>query len=198
MVLFGAALFVGKLAPSRLAARLRQPIRRLAVGAAIIALGSCVAWLMLEAGEMGEGWRDTIDVEVIASVLGDTAFGSVWIGRLALGFAVIVLLMKLPGQWTVTAVLSCLLLGSLGLVDQAAMHEGALGVFERANQAAHLLCGGFWLGSLAPLLICLPLLGDSAVKSDAGLSLRRFSGLGHVAVAEVVLTGVVNTRQAPC
>jgi putative copper resistance protein D len=57
----------------------------------------------------------------------------------------------------------------------------------------HLLSGGFWIGCLVPLLICLPQLRNPAQRPDAALALRRFSSLGHVAVALILATGLINT-----
>jgi copper resistance protein D len=192
MALFGASFFIAALAPARLATMLHKAMRRISFGAIAIATISCIAWLMLEAGEMGDGWNDAIDVGTISAVLGGTAFGLVWIGRLALIFVLLGVLTLLPSRWILVAALSGLSLASLGLIDHAAMHEGGLGAFERVNQAMHLVCGGFWLGSLAPLLICLPNLKNPALKNEATSALRRFSGLGHFAVAGVLMTGVVN------
>ena len=193
MALFGAMAFLAFLAPRRLAARLDRPVGSLGVAAAICAAATAVAWLLLEAAEMGEGWRDAYNPDVVASVLVDTAFGRIWTGRLALGAALAGLVILAPARRSAAAILSGLFLASLGLVDHASMREGALGAFERLNQAAHLTCGGFWIGSLPPLLFALGHLKDAAVKSEAGLALRRFSRLGHFAVAGVFATGIVNT-----
>src|ERR1019366_3967632 len=58
----------------------------------------------------------------------------------------------------------------------------------------HLLAAGAWLGGLLPLVLCLRRHeGETRLRAEAGATLRRFSGLGHFAVALVVLTGAVNT-----
>ena len=193
MALFGATTFCAFLAPQRLAAWLDRWVGSLALVVASLAVATAAGWLLLEAAAMGEGWSDALNPPVIASVLIETAFGHVWIGRLALGLALVGVVLLAPAQRAIAAILSGLFLASLGLVDHAAMREGAIGVLECANQAMHLLCGGFWLGSLPPLLMCLPLLKDSAVKGEAALALRRFSSIGHFAVAGVLATGLVNT-----
>jgi putative copper resistance protein D len=193
MALFGATAFLGFLAPSRLVGRLDRTIRTLGVTMAIFAVATAVAWLLLEAGEMGEGWGDVLDPGVVASVLSGTAFGRVWIGRLALGAVLAGLVILAPTRRRAAAILSGLFLATLGLIDHASMREGAMGVLERLNQAAHLTCGGFWVGSLPPLLFSLPCLRDAAVRREAGVALRRFSRLGHFAVAGIFVTGAVNT-----
>ena len=73
------------------------------------------------------------------------------------------------------------------------MHEGAVGFAHRLNDAAHVLTAGAWLGALVPLLPLLRALDDRSRSHDAGIALRRFSSAGHVAVAVVIMTGVLNS-----
>ena len=192
MTVFGASVFVAGLSTPPLRAALVPAIGRLIVATSLIAAATAVFWLLLEGGEMGGEWSDAVDPGVLASVLADTQFGQVWRARLILALALVIVALWRPSA-PLVAVLSGLFLASLGLVGHAAMRVGELGAFERANQAIHLLAGGFWLGALAPLVVCLRLLDDPIVKNDAALALRRFSGLGHVAVAAVLATGIVNT-----
>jgi len=96
-------------------------------------------------------------------------------------------------RWPIVALLAWLLLGSLGLVGHAVMRAGALGWLNRLSHVIHLLAAGFWLGSLVPLIACLRSMTDPAISTNASVALRRFSGLGHVAVATVLATGVINT-----
>jgi len=113
-----------------------------------------------------------------------------------LGFAVILLGVLAFGRhdrWPIVALLAWLLLGSLGLVGHAVMRAGALGWLNRLSHVIHLLAAGFWLGSLVPLIACLRSMTDPAISTNASVALRRFSGLGHVAVATVLATGVINT-----
>ena len=91
------------------------------------------------------------------------------------------------------ALCSALLLVSLAFIGHAAMHEGTLGALHRANHAVHLLAAGYWFGSLAPLLVCLRYLQPPQWRSDAITTLIRFSRWGHLAVAAVIVTGIVNS-----
>jgi len=153
-----------------------------------------VLWLLVESGEMGGDWADAIDPETIKSVLLETAFGYVWRAHIVLSLAlVLAALWRSPQPPALIAPLAGVFLASLGFVGHAAMREGAIGLAERANQALHLLAGGFWLGALPPLLFCLARYRDGGRERDAATALRRFSGLGHVAVAVVLATGLVNT-----
>ena len=195
MLLFGASAFVWALAPAGLARELAAPVRRMTVAAILVAAVSALAWLALEAGQMGEGWADAVNPEVLGDVALDTAFGRVWLWRLAL---VLVLAGALAigrrDRFGLIALIAALLLASLGLVGHAAMQTGLIGALHRLNHAVHLLAAGAWLGGLAPLILCLRRYGgDARLRAEAGATLRRFSGLGHFAVALVVSTGAVNT-----
>jgi putative copper resistance protein D len=193
MALFGLCFFCAALAPAGLFERLGRPIARIKATALAVAVVTLALWLMIEGGEMGDGWRDAIDPAIVFSVLQDTAFGHVWTARLMIAAVLIAVVLWPRKSRALEAVFAGLFLASLGLVGHAAMRDGAPGLLERANQALHLLAGGFWLGCLAPLLLCLPRLNDEVRKHETGVALRRFSGLGHLAVAAVLLTGVVNT-----
>jgi copper resistance protein D len=192
MALFGASVFLALLAPTSLRRALAPRFHVAGVAAALIAAAMAVLWLMLEGGEMGGEWGDATDPAVISSVLYETAFGFVWQARLALALAVVGVALWRTSPPMAGVVLNGAFLASLGLVGHAAMREGASGLFERANQALHLLAGGFWLGALAPLFLSLAYLDNPALRVDAAAALRRFSGLGHVAVALVLATGVTN------
>lgn len=193
MLLFGAAAFVWALAPKRLARTLDRPVNRLVGAAIVVAAVTTLAWLALEAAAMGDGWRDAVNPEILGAVAFETAFGQVWVWRVALALGLIGLLaLGRQDRWAVVVPASALLLASLGLVGHAAMQTGTVGVLHRLNQAIHLLCAGAWLGSLPPLVLCLGCRSDSDLRAEVGVTLRRFSGLGHLVVALIVATGVVN------
>lgn len=193
MLLFGATAFLWALVPAGLARELSAPVRRFAGAAIVVAALTALAWLALEAGEMGEGWGDSVNPETLSAVAFETTFGQVWLWRIALALALAgALAIGRHGRLAFIVPASALLLASLGLVGHAAMQEGLVGALHRVNHSIHLLCAGAWLGGLPALILCLRRCRDSRFRSDAGVALRRFSGLGHFVVALVVLTGVVN------
>jgi putative copper resistance protein D len=194
MLLFGANGFLWGLAPPGLARQLATPIRRASAAALAVAALSALAWLALEAGAMGEGWRDMVDPGTLSAVAFDTAFGRLWLARLALAALLAAALAFWPRRrFGAVAFIAGLLLASLALTGHAAMQTGLAGALQRANHAVHLLAAGAWLGALPPLLLCLRhLASGDEMRGEAGAALRRFSGLGHVAVALVVATGIVN------
>ncbi|SMB32163.1 Copper resistance D domain protein [Serratia proteamaculans] len=193
MLMFGSSLFTALLSPQRLSPYLTRDVRPLLVSCTWLAGLSAVALLAIQAGQMGDGWADTWQLDVWWAVLG-TTFGEVW--RWHLGISLLALLslwLAEPRRTQLLALLSTLLLVSMAFIGHAAMHEGTLGVLHRVNHALHLLAAGYWFGSLLPLLVCLRYLAQPQSRSDAVTTLIRFSRWGHLAVALVVLTGVINS-----
>ncbi len=192
MLMFGSSLFTALLSPQRLSPYLTRDVRPLLVSCTWLAGLSAVALLAIQAGQMGDGWADTWRLDVWWAVLG-TTFGEVW--RWHLGISLLALLslwLAEPRRTQILALLSTLLLVSMAFIGHAAMHDGALGALHRFNHALHLLAAGYWFGSLLPLLVCLRYLAQPQSRSDAVTTLIRFSRWGHLAVALVVLTGVIN------
>jgi putative copper resistance protein D len=73
------------------------------------------------------------------------------------------------------------------------MHEGWLGRLHRATDLVHVLASGGWFGAL-PVLALILKRGDGAGGwADVKTVLTRFSAAGLVAVALMILTGILNT-----
>jgi putative copper resistance protein D len=195
ILLFGIAIFQWALAPVGLRKVLTPRLSAIFTGAAVLALLTSAAWLFLLSGQMAGDWTDMWTPSIWSAVLADTEFGRIWRYRIVI--AVLLCGFSLAGRrrsWRVEVGLSALFLASLGLVGHAAMFDGVKGWINRASQVAHLLSGGFWLGSLLPLFLCIGALSDAGHRADAGIALKRFSGAGHFAVALVIATGLLNTR----
>ncbi|AIY39419.1 Copper resistance protein D [Collimonas arenae] len=193
MLLFGSSIFVWRLAAPDLRVVIGRRLNPALRIAALLAALTTLAGLFLQAGEIAGSWQATVDVQLLQKVL-RTDIGQTWILRMLLALLLLGLtLRQRPGRLGGVVLGSALLLASLALTGHAAMDEGLRGFLHAANHVAHLLCGGAWLGSLPPFLLCLRLLADPATRSDASLTLQRFSNAGHVAVVGVLLTGVLNT-----
>ena len=186
MLAFGASAYLWLYAPDNLRRALSPAIRRLTIGASLVALVSAIVWLSLEAASMADDWSAATDPDMIAAVLTDTSFGNVWILRLVLAAALVLVAAFAPrGSWATITFLSALVLGSLALVGHAAMQTGAEGVLHRANHAAHLLTAGAWLGGLVPFVMCLSAYDE-----------QRSSQRGRHGDDAVFLLGPVRRRRA--
>lgn len=194
MQIFGISVMVVLLAPKGFASELlRQNERLLAISAVLAALTS-MGMLAIQAGLMGNGWQDCLNLNVWLLVL-TTTFGEVWRWHLLLTAIVLLICLMdwLPGR-ALMILLSCIaLLLGLALIGHAAMHQGLLGTIQRSNHAVHLLSAAYWFGSLLPLLWCLHNTERQDMRPYAITTLIRFSTCGHVAVGLVVITGIINS-----
>ena len=195
MQLFGAAVFQAWLAPPTLRAAEHRGAWTVAAASVALLLASGLLWLALTAGSMAGGWAATIDPAIIGKVLTATGFGRVWSVRLLLLALILGVALWLHGGrgWWLLASLSTLGLASLGLVGHAAADTGLIGVLHVSSQIVHLLSSAFWVGSLLPLVFCLLALDSPVLGREADVALRRFSGLGHFAVALALASGVTNS-----
>jgi putative copper resistance protein D len=172
------------------------------LAAAIAPLLSALLWFVFSVANMSGTLADAADREVLWTVLNETTFGRVWTGRLVLSIIMVGLfwnrVVSKCGRRSdlITPVLAAVLLISLAGVGHAQIEEGAEGIIHVVSDAAHLLAAGAWLGGLAPLGYILLLHGresGSVQRSDLNEVLLRFSGMGYVAVATLIGSGLVNS-----
>lgn len=192
--LFGMAVFETWIAPAALSGSLLATSRRIAIFNAWLLFASAVLWLAFEAGNMGNGWADTVSPSTIWLVVTATGFGRVWIVNLLLAaLAVLVAHALGPRRGAVLALVATLCLAALAFIGHAVSETGMLGLLSRASQVVHLLSSGFWFGSLLSLVLVLRQVRDPRFVSETDVALRRFSGLGHAAVALALASGVANS-----
>ena len=138
------------------------------------------------------------------SLLADTQFGKVWLGRMVLLSLLPALLFHaeinrlrydsffvLAGGFGLSA---CLLI-SISLSGHAATAEGAALAMQISADALHLLASGIWLGGLVPLAVLLRECDrdhDRTALAIAREATRRFSRIGVLSVAVLIATGAYN------
>ncbi len=172
------------------------------LAAAAAALLSAILWFVFSVASMSGNLADVGDREVLWTVAHDTRFGSVWIARLVLSIIMAGMFWNRvaskigPRSDVLTPVLATVLLISLAGVGHAQIEEGIEGIIHVLSDAAHLLAAGAWLGGLVPLGYIVSLNGRenrSGQESDLDEILLRFSGMGYVAVATLIGSGLVNS-----
>ena len=187
LLLFGGWVF-RPLLPGTLSGP-RQQVQGAYRGLAWLALASGLAWLLLTTFSMAGSWADTLDLATLKLVLGSTFFGQVWTAHLLFNGLLLIALYT-TARFGLIAVVSFLLLATLAPVGHGAMLDGWQGQLLILNQMIHLLCVGAWVGGLPVLWWVLT--RPAGVAVDAVL--RRFSNVGFVLVAGIILTGLINTR----
>lgn len=189
LLMFGACAFRPALLSVRPCTAIERHLLKVNRGLAGVALGSGVAWLLLTTHSMAGSWPQTLDPATLWLVLGSTFFGQVWIWHLLFN-GLLLAALCLSARPHITCVLSFLLLATLAPVGHGAMLDGWHGQLLMLNQLIHLVCVGAWIGGLMLLLLILSRPAEQGVDR----LLRRFSGLGFVLVAGIILTGLINTR----
>jgi putative copper resistance protein D len=163
-----------------------------------LCIASGAAWLPLQTSAMsGETYSQALMSGAVVTVLNETQFGLVMKIRLALVAVLAVCLAhdRIP-------LLRWLALGS-GLCLAAAIawsgHAGStpypLGFLHLTADALHLLAASAWTGGLASLVLLLAAAMNHQTETKTSLQLdavRRFSSLGIVSVATLVISGIVN------
>ena len=171
--------------------------------AAVAALFSGLCWFVFVAANMSGSMTDLVDAETVWAVVHDTGFGTVWtlrmlLAALTIGVAVCGLRSKVAAyhlNWMMP-LLAVILLASLAGTGHAQIEEGWAGIMHIVADAVHLLAAGAWLGGLIPLALILHrYLGTdlNVGPKDMDRILMRFSGMGYLAVAALIGSGLVNS-----
>lgn len=189
LLIFGISAFRPLLLAVQPSLEIDRRLHRFCRGLAWLGLVSGLAWLLLTTHSMAGSWLETLDPDTLWLVLGSTFFGQVWAGHLLFNLMLLFALYT-TSRFKAPWVFSFLLLATLAPVGHGAMLDGWQGQLLMLNQLIHLVCVGAWVGGLSGLLL---LLSRPAGRS-VDLVLRRFSNLGFVLVAGIILTGLINTR----
>ncbi|WP_158784854.1 copper homeostasis membrane protein CopD [Pantoea sp. BAV 3049] len=192
MSLTGGSVYTALMAPARFRDYLAGRFHLLLVTSAVSALVTAILLLAAQTGLMGNGWADMLNVGIWQAVL-QTSFGQVWQWQLVAAVVGVVALRitGLPRQQLLLLSGAGQLIG-LAYVGHAAMLDGAMGILQRSNQIVHLIAGAFWAGGLLPVLLLMRDARQLNTRYDAIRTLMCFSRYGHLAVALVVISGVVN------
>ncbi|WP_426204407.1 copper homeostasis membrane protein CopD [Pseudomonas sp. TWP3-1] len=189
LLLFGAWLFRPLLLRGD-APLLDRHLARLARGLAAVALVSGIAWALLITASMAGSAASAFDPDTVGLVLDKTFFGQVWRWHLLINVMLLALLFTpWHSNMPLRLGLSALLLATLAPVGHGAMLDGLSGQMLILNQVIHLTCVSAWLGGLLLLLMVLRQ-ADVPVRRV----LQRFSGIGYLLVAGLLITGLINVR----
>ena len=186
---------------------LAATLRRRFAWIAWISLALCVlsgaAWFVLTAASMsGQPLAQIYAQDALWTVLSQTDFGNDWFVRLVAACALAGTFVPLlsangaasPRLKAAAAILAAVLVGSLAFAGHAIGAEGAEGIIHPAADILHLVAAAAWVGSLVPLALLLAeTRKDSTSLAVARTATLRFSTLGIVSVATLLVTGIVNT-----
>lgn len=172
----------------------------LLLGAALLALGSLAAFLVIAARELPAPGAGSLPFD-LAAPFGDTSFaGAMRLGLASALAATAVAAWSLATRQRGRAPLAVLLAIGLALLAAFSLagHASALGgPMNTLFDLAHLAAVAAWLGALpaaaALLVTTLRRAGPAARRSVMGTALRRHGALALVAAPMVALTGIANS-----
>jgi putative copper resistance protein D len=170
----------------------------------VLSITSGFVWLCLLAARItGKPIGDVIADGTVRIVLSQTQFGFAWQLRFVLGalLATCLLARRTKSHMTpiwqeaLAALLAAAYLGSLAFAGHG---EEGLGLGRNLHLAAdflHLIAAGLWLGGLVPFalfLVYLRRFNEEVWGTAARDAACRFSNLGIIAVATLLVSGIIN------
>ena len=199
MILLGSSLFFIYGLPDQgpcAAASYNWPKRLLTFSATLL-LGAVILGLIAQTGLLAGSFGEGFKLENLEAVIAQMSFGLSAIVRAAIAAALLLwLIIITPSRlaWAGCAVGGAIICASLAWMGHGAATEGPAGIVHLLGDVVHSLAAAVWIGALVAFVFLLLLGGDDA-HSDGALheSLRRFSGIGSITVALIVLSGLVNS-----
>lgn len=164
----------------------------------LIALVSGVLWLLLQASAMsGQTFAEAVKSGAVPTVINETQFGLVSEIRLALAVLLAICLALDRRQvlrWPALASALCLI-AAIAWTGHAASTPFKLGYLHLLADALHLCAAAAWIGGLMSLVLLIRIVRCYHASAGTALQLdavRRFSSLGIVSVATLIISGMIN------
>ena len=156
-------------------------------------------WFLLQAAAMaGVPLREALNSEALSTVLNETQFGEVCEIRLALAILLAACLAARRRGWFVEWLALACAIGlaiAIAWTGHAAGTLGEIGYLHLIADALHVVAASAWIGGLLSLVLLLWDIQRSLIvtwASSAEITVRRFSILGMISVATLLVTGTIN------
>ncbi|MFB9267776.1 copper homeostasis membrane protein CopD [Bradyrhizobium erythrophlei] len=173
----------------------RSRTRRQIWACLVLSVISGAIWLLLQAASMsGMPLNEALTADVLSKVVNETQFGEVTTIRAGLAICLATCLISdraVAAQWLGVAA-AIALAGSLAWTGHAGSTVGLTGYLHLAADALHAVAAAAWIGGLVSLITFLAI---PQVRENMPLvrdATERFSTLGIISVATILLSGVVN------
>jgi putative copper resistance protein D len=193
--LFGAPLFM--LYTPGVEPCLAPRLRSWAGAAGLAVALAALAALAVQTGQMAGDPHASLDPATLRDVAFGSPFGLSVLARFAAGVIALAALwapLRPRARWAACAALGAVALGALAWSGHGAADEGTAGLIHTAADVTHLLAAGVWLGALLSLgLLLLAPDEDEGRLAALAQALKGFSGVGSLAVAAIVASGLANS-----
>lgn len=198
-ILFGSSLFFLYALPRSgafSAVGLPWP-RSLVAVAAIALLFATLFGLVTQTAVMAGSLAEAVKLASLEAVVTGMDLGKAALVRAAAaGGAIAVLLSRIPAapRWTFAAALGAVASASFAWMGHGAATEGNAGIVHLLSDILHSWAAAAWIGALCAFAFLLarhsqPVEGLRVAHT----ALHRFSGVGTVLVATLVVTGLINS-----
>ena len=167
---------------------------------AIAAIALAVSGLWWNCARMADVAIMALDLPTLQMIVMQTPIGIAWqvqIATLVISLLAALWLQRSDSVWAalLVAATAGTALASVAWTGHGASGDGIVGTAHLVADIVHLLAMGLWLGALAGFVGLL--FGGAAAGSPNGLAitasaLHRFAITGSIAVAAIVLSGLVN------
>ena len=187
LVLFGAAVF--PLYSGVASARVQRSV----VAAAVVALIGGVLWYLFTAAGMSGNLSGALDWSVLSLVGGATAFGHLWLARLALiAAALVAFAFTSRNLWLLGTAFATIALITIPWAGHGQDGEGIGAIIHAAGDVVHLLAAATWIGALSTLLLLLRKRKGGG-QWEVTAALIGFSTIGPATVALLLLSEIANS-----
>jgi putative copper resistance protein D len=182
-------------------AGLRRRLRLMAGLALVVTVISGLAWLVwVASGIVGEPVAEPFSDGSLWQVIVVTRFGNIATLRLAvallLGLSIVWSDTRRSSTRALSLAAAAVLVGLIAWTGHAGATPGAAGLLPLSADILHLVAAAAWLGGLPALASLLAFASHNAqVARLAIATIRRFSILGLISVAVLIVTGVLNCWQ---
>ena len=176
----------------------RLQILRVAWFSLAVAAVSGAIWLLLQAVAMsGLGFGEAMTWDVLSTVWNETQFG--WVSKIRLALAIVLAACLAydrlaPARWlALGSAVGCI--AAIAWTGHAGSTPGKLGNLHVTADALHLIAAAAWIGgllSLALLFAAVRRHQAPAWASLASAATQRFSRLGILSVATLLVSGIIN------
>lgn len=192
MQLFGWSFFICFFCHHNIARHIVDRSKTVIIFLAWLSLLSAVMMLPIQAAIMTGEMGAITHLSVWRLVL-STEFGLHW--RWVIVFSCIYTMMVyvrhiLYFPWPLLAVAS-LHIASSALVGHTLMNSGWLGMSHRFISIVHGISTSWWFGCLWPLIMTVQMAKIEEHQHAAMVALKRYSGYGHVFVALIIISGLL-------
>ena len=194
LALFGALVFAIIIAYDA-DERNRRRIDRFALGCVIVAVVALAAWIALQAAKIAADFGETMSVELLSRVATHTLFGRLSIVRLVIAAMLFIAIVasRTRSVRVAATVLAGVFVASLSLAGHAAGGPSADADPRVIGDAVHLLAAGAWIGALPWLVLDIAVRArESERLQTTAPMIRRFSRVGLVSIAALLVTGTIN------